>query len=143
MKTDIYNAMDWLHVLWRYSSVIIVPAYVHLMKKMKIIIIKRNLVSYITSIWMIYYGSLLLSDHYIVPKLNQTIYGLHGYLMGFKGLLEEFLVQLLILVPLYIVSVKIFPVSFKSKIWNIIFFLFYYFINYALWTTYINSFRGI
>ncbi len=127
------NMPFFMHVAVLYSPVAIIPLYVLLMRKIKILSLRKPLLLYILALWLIYFPSLYWVQLYLIPQLNEARFGLPGHIASMRGRSEDIVIQLIVLTPLYIGVNKLFSTSFRSKKWHVVYFFIYFSINYAMW----------
>ncbi len=85
----------------------------------------------------LFYIAYFFSD-YAIPRLNQSWHGIDARIMGVEGFLQDFLVPIVALVPLYYLLNFVFKVNAKSKYSGLFFLFIYYLANYIIWNVYLS-----
>ena len=85
----------------------------------------------------LFYVAYFFSD-YAIPRLNQIWYGIDARVMGIEGFLQDFLVPIVVLVPLYYLLNFAFKVNAKSRYSGLAFLIMYYLSNYIVWSIYLS-----
>ena len=114
------------------SPVISTLCYLLIARKVGLVIIKKNFSVYIIVMILIFYVSFFFGD-YVTPVINSQIYGVNARIMGLSGILEDYIIPLSIVIPLYLTANFLLGVKYKNAKWKYINLLLYYSINFATW----------
>lgn len=97
----------------------------------------RNIYAFILSIG--FYLGFLFAE-VTVPKLNQLMHGVEARVMGWEGFVQDYLIPIVIVFPIFAFATKIKTIQFNSIKQYFIFYIVYYTFNHVAWWFFISIF---
>lgn len=102
-------------IVWTSQFVAISVVALLLAKNLKLIEIDRMYVPYAISVSILYVIADMVAYLYLIEPLNNKIYGFRGRVMGSIGFIEDFVAEMVVSLPLFIIMSLILKMKYRSK----------------------------